>query len=155
MTVSGDAIKYLEQCRENQRQFDFIFGDLTDVPIDTDAEGKWYVCTVQCTLHSFIIFKVKIDNISASSLWDFISRILRLGLASVRTGGRYLTHVSGKALPATRDKFREKLTEVAESLGRQIDVQFTEAFVPSFMEVWVFSQITLKSWKLLSTQKTN
>ncbi len=63
----------------------------------------------------------------------------------MRTGGRYLTHVSGKALPATRDKFREKLTEVAESLGRQIDVQFTEAFVPSFMEVWVFSQITLKS----------
>ena len=63
----------------------------------------------------------------------------------MRTGGSYLTHVSGKALPATRDKFREKLAEVAESLGRQIDVQFTEAFVPSFMEVWVFSQITLKS----------
>ena len=84
-------------------------------------------------------------NISASSLWEFISRILRLGLASVRMGGKYLTHVSGKALPATREKFREKVTEVAESLGRDIDVQFTEAFVPSFMEVWVFSQITLKS----------
>ena len=59
MTVSGDAIKYLEQCRENQRQFDFIFGDLTDVPIDTDAEGKWSVYAhQQYTMHSFIIFKV-------------------------------------------------------------------------------------------------
>ena len=37
--ITGDAIKYLEQCGENQKKFDFIFGDLTDVPIDTDAEG--------------------------------------------------------------------------------------------------------------------
>ncbi len=40
MILSGDAIKYLEQCAENQRDFDFIFGDLTDVPIDTDADGN-------------------------------------------------------------------------------------------------------------------
>ena len=36
----GDAIKYLEDCCSEQRQFDFIFGDLTDVPIDTDTDGN-------------------------------------------------------------------------------------------------------------------
>ena len=38
--ILGDAIKYLEDCVAEKKQFDYIFGDLTDVPIDTDKEGE-------------------------------------------------------------------------------------------------------------------
>ena len=36
----GDAVQYLEDCQEDGRQFDFIFGDLTDVPIEADGKGE-------------------------------------------------------------------------------------------------------------------
>ena len=36
----GDAIRYLEDSRRQGRQFDFIFGDLTDIPINTDHNCK-------------------------------------------------------------------------------------------------------------------
>ena len=38
-TIVGDAVKYLEKCKNDGKMFDFIFGDLTDVPIDTDNDG--------------------------------------------------------------------------------------------------------------------
>ena len=28
--------------------------------------------------------------------WEFLARVLKLGLSCVRPGGKYLTHVSGK-----------------------------------------------------------
>jgi len=117
--ITGDAIKYLEDCVAENKQFDYIFGDLTDVPIDTDNEAK--------------------------ELWDFISKILKLGLSSVKTGGKYLTHVSGKAVPGVRDTLQDKVYLIAASLGREVDINFSEAFVPSFMETWVFAQVTLKT----------
>ena len=82
-------------------------------------------------------------NISAKHLWDFISEILSLSLVCVKPGGRYLTHVSGKALPATRETFRNTVVEVSRNVGIEVNISFTEAFVPSFMESWVFAQITL------------
>ena len=39
-TIVGDAIKYLKKCKSERKLFNFIFGDLTDVPIDTDNDGK-------------------------------------------------------------------------------------------------------------------
>ena len=84
-------------------------------------------------------------NISAKKLWDFISEILTLGLSCVRPGGRYLTHVSGKAVPATRETFRSTVIEVSRNTGIEVNISFSEAFVPSFMESWVFAQITVVS----------
>ena len=96
--------------------------------------------------------------------WEFLARVLRLGLSCVRPGGKYLTHVSGKvtrylqhiyniyniyistqAMTRVRDSFSRKVAEVAVELGREADITFTEAFVPSFMEVWVFAQIAMKT----------
>ena len=44
-----------------------------------------------------------------------------------------------------RESFSRKVAEVAGELGREVDITFTEAFVPSFMEVWVFAQIAMKT----------
>ena len=38
--IVGDAVKHLERCREEGKQFDFVFGDLTDIPIDTNKDGE-------------------------------------------------------------------------------------------------------------------
>ena len=38
--IVGDAIRYLEDSKRQGRHFDFIFGDLTDVPINTDHNCK-------------------------------------------------------------------------------------------------------------------
>ena len=90
-------------------------------------------------------FKVQYIFVLAKELWDFISKILKLGLSSVKTGGKYLTHVSGKAVPGVRDTLQDKVYLIAASLGREVDINFSEAFVPSFMETWVFAQVTLKT----------
>ena len=37
--ITGDAVQHLEDCVKDGKQYDFIFGDLTDIPIDTDPEG--------------------------------------------------------------------------------------------------------------------
>ena len=34
-------MRYLEDSRIQGRQFDYIFGDLTDIPIDTDSNCKF------------------------------------------------------------------------------------------------------------------
>ena len=36
----GDAIHHLADCLKEDKQYDYIFGDLTDVPIDTDHTSK-------------------------------------------------------------------------------------------------------------------
>ena len=41
--IVGDAVKQLEMYRREGKYFDFIFGDLTDVPIDTDKDGNFGV----------------------------------------------------------------------------------------------------------------
>ena len=40
-------------------------------------------------------------------------------------------------------RYRAAVERAATTLGRQVEISFTEAFVPSFMEVWVFAQVTL------------
>ena len=82
-------------------------------------------------------------NISAKELWDFISEILSLGLGCIKPGGRYLTHVSGKAVPASKETFRTTVMEISKKTGIEVNISFSEAFVPSFMESWVFAQITV------------
>ena len=52
--------------------------------------------------------------------------------------------MSGKAVPGVRDTLKDKVNLLSSSLGRDVDINFSEAFVPSFMETWVFAQITLK-----------
>ena len=81
--------------------------------------------------------------IAGKDVWDFISRILELSFLCIQPGGKYLTHVTGKAASASKQMFREKVKEAARKAEKDVDIFFTEAFVPSFMEVWVFAQIMI------------
>lgn len=63
----GDCLKSLEECHKEGRTFDYIFGDLTDVPI---AEKL------------------------TEEIWTFINKILQLSFKLLRPDGKFMTHVS-------------------------------------------------------------
>ena len=84
-----------------------------------------------------------IISLAGKDVWDFISLILEYSLISLKSGGKYLTHVTGTAASASKEVFRENLKEAAKKADKDVNISFTEAFVPSFMEVWVFAQITI------------
>lgn len=54
---------------EEGRQFDYVFGDLTDIPISTTPQGD---------------------------AWDFIRLILNSSMKVLKPNGKYMTHVSLK-----------------------------------------------------------
>ena len=113
--ITGDAVQHLEDCVKDGKQYDFIFGDLTDIPIDTDPEGiKYKFDSAQ--------FKVFVP---ATELWDFITKILQLSLSSVKLNGKYLTHLYGKTFPQVKETFKQKVSSAATIIDRKIEITFT------------------------------
>lgn len=65
--IVGDAIAYMKDYIKEGRLFDYVFADLTDVPISPSPRGE---------------------------LWDFMRTIMGLGTRLIRTdNGKYMTHV--------------------------------------------------------------
>lgn len=65
--IVGDCVKALAHMIEEGRQFDYVFGDLTDIPISTTPHGD---------------------------AWDFIRLILNSSVKVLKPTGKYMTHVS-------------------------------------------------------------
>lgn len=113
--IVGDAIAYMKDYIQEQRSFDYVFGDLTDIPISPSPRGE---------------------------LWDFIRTILTLGTKLLKPGtGKYMTHAIGIGCENALKMFEEQFsaTEVPVSISR------TSHHVPSFMEKWCFYQATRQS----------
>lgn len=70
--IVGDCLEYMNRYIKEGKQFDYVFNDLTDIPISsTDSKLEPTV-----------------------ELWDFVLKILSLGLPLVKADGKYLNHVS-------------------------------------------------------------
>jgi spermine synthase len=65
--VVGDCVEILDQFIAQGRKFDYVFGDLTDIPLSTTPQGE---------------------------MWDFIRLILNSALTVLKREGKYMTHVS-------------------------------------------------------------
>lgn len=65
--ILGDCFKTLAKFTEQGHKVDYIFGDLTDIPISTSLQG---------------------DE------WDFVRSILNTSLSLLKPSGKYMTHVS-------------------------------------------------------------
>jgi len=65
--VVGDCVEILNQFIAEGRKFDYVFGDLTDIPLSTSPQGE---------------------------VWDFIRLILNSALTVLKPQGKYMTHVS-------------------------------------------------------------
>ena len=72
--IVGDCLVYMKQYIAEGRTFDYVFNDLTDIPISSKD-------TVQPIVEN------------SPELWNFVKQILELGLQLVRPDGKYLNHV--------------------------------------------------------------
>nr|CAH7712225.1 unnamed protein product [Callosobruchus chinensis] len=108
--IVGDCMKSLEEFMKEGRKFDYIFGDLTDVPISQKHSGQ---------------------------LWTFYQKVLQMCFKLLRPDGKFMTHVNGICSSESVDMFKSQLDNI------EPPVKFTtsKAFVPSFMEDWIFCQV--------------
>ncbi|XP_073983397.1 spermine synthase isoform X2 [Rhodnius prolixus] len=110
--ILGDCMTSLEAMIKENRQFDYVFGDLTDVPVTPTPQNE---------------------------IWDFIRLILKTSMKILKPKGKYMTHCCGAACPGALKMFEDQLS----SLGCEVDYTKATAFIPSFLEDWLFYQI----WK--------
>ena len=73
-------------------------------------------------------------------MWNFIKKILNLSFQVLELRGKYMTHGNGSSSPRTLKMFED----VLETLEEPVTFTRTHAFIPSFMEDWVFYQIQRK-----------
>jgi len=109
--IVDDAAKWLKTFKEEKKQFDVIFGDLTDIPVH-----------------------------QGDSTWAWIRSTVKLALSLLPLGGKYYTHCNGVNSLHAVQYFENLLSNI----GVPIEIERTEAFVPSFCEKWVFFQLTRK-----------
>jgi len=107
--IADDAFKYLAQYQEENKKFDVIFGDLTDIPIH-----------------------------QGGSTWKFVTSVIKNSLLLLPVGGKYFTHCIGVNATGAIANFEK----MVEGLGVPVKIEKTEDWVPSFMEKWVWFQVT-------------
>lgn len=65
--IVGDCMANLDNYIKEGRRFDYVFGDLTDIPLSEEKSGE---------------------------IWDFIRSILVSSFKVLKPDGKYMTHVS-------------------------------------------------------------
>jgi len=112
--ICGCAIQFMKDCQKQGKKFDYIFGDLTDTPVSTQPRDE--------------------------DTWIFLSTILELavGVLTPKTG-KYFTHCIGINAPTGIEAYEKVLSKIGNG-----KCKFTKTtnFVKSFVETWVFYQIT-------------
>lgn len=109
--IIDDCVKKMKEYITEGKTFDVVFNDLTDIPISTEPQGEH---------------------------WDFIKKIVTMGLAVLRVDGLFLNHAIGVSCPSALETYEELLNE----LPHKLTYSKHTAHVPSFMEDWVFYKIT-------------
>lgn len=108
--IVGDCMVYLEKFIKEGKKFDYVFGDLTDIPISDTPTGE---------------------------VWNFIRTILEKSFKILKPGGKYFTHGNGANCVESLQMFEDQL----KKLVPKVTYTKTNAFVPSFMEDWIFYQV--------------
>ncbi|XP_053662899.1 spermine synthase isoform X1 [Anopheles marshallii] len=108
--IVGDCMVYLKKYIKEERKFDYVFGDLTDIPISDTPTGE---------------------------IWDFIRLILESSFQVLKPDGKFMTHGNGVSCPESLRMYEDQLAK----LTPKVKYTKSSAFVPSFMEEWVFYQV--------------
>lgn len=109
--IVGDCMAKLNEYIAEGKKFDYVFGDLTDIPISTAPTGE---------------------------VWNFIRSILDASFKVLKADGKYMTHGNGMGCLESLRMYEEQLKKLTPT----VEFTQTKAFVPSFMEDWVFYQVT-------------
>lgn len=114
--ITGCAIKFLKEATAAGKKFDYIFGDLTDTPVSTSERDD--------------------------DIWNFLKTIIGMGVQLLEPNkGKYLTHCNGKNVPHSIAAYEKMLGGLADG---KCEFTRSECFVASFMETWMYYQITRK-----------
>ncbi|XP_034104011.1 spermine synthase isoform X4 [Drosophila nasuta] len=109
--IVGDCVEYMKKFIADGRKFDYVFGDLTDIPISGAPIGE---------------------------CWDFIRTIFEHSFKLLKPDGKFLTHGNGTSCLESLQLFEDQL----RLLKPKVKFTTSKAFVPSFMEEWLFYQVT-------------
>ncbi|XP_045446054.1 spermine synthase [Melitaea cinxia] len=111
--IVEDCMVTVKKFLSENKKVDYVFGDLTDIPISEETDGE---------------------------LWEFMIGVLRAAFDILRPDGRFMTHGNGATSPESLEMYEQVLVKMKPA------VTFTkcQAFVPSFLEDWIFYQIAFK-----------
>ncbi|CAH2249175.1 spermine synthase isoform X2 [Pararge aegeria] len=111
--IVEDCMLTVKKFTSEQRKVDYVFGDLTDIPI-SDA--------------------------GCSELWEFMINILRAAFDILKPTGKFMTHGNGATSPESLELYEQVLVKMKPA----VTFSKCKAFVPSFLEDWIFYQIAFK-----------
>ncbi|BET01022.1 Spermine/spermidine synthase [Nesidiocoris tenuis] len=108
--ILGDCMKSLDVMIKEGRKFDYVFGDLTDVPV-SDEEHE---------------------------TWSFIKDIINISLKVMKPEAKYMTHCCGIACPNALKSFEEHLKKLDEPVEFSTDVALIPSFLEfwQFYQIW-------------------
>lgn len=110
--IVDDCMVHLNKFIKEGRKFDYVFGDLTDIPITETPTGE---------------------------IWEFIRTILDASLNVLKPDGKFMTHGNGASCPNSLKMYEQQLSK----LSKKVKFCKKQAFVPSFMEEWIFYQVSI------------
>merc|ERR1711963_1000593 len=134
----GDGALLHELLKEEPKFVTMV--DIDEAVMRSCKEHMRFACGD--VLDKFETEKYKIIAVHGNdtSTWNFVRTVVRTSLFLLPIGGKYLTHINGINSPNSIALF----AKMVEGLGVPVEIATTEAHVPSFMEKWVFYQLTRK-----------
>ncbi|XP_028171348.1 spermine synthase [Ostrinia nubilalis] len=108
--IVEDCMLTINKFIKDKKKVDYIFGDLTDIPISDSACGE---------------------------LWEFMITILESAFKILKPDGKFMTHGNGATSPESLELYEQELAKLKPA----VKFSKSKAFVPSFLEDWIFYQI--------------
>ncbi|RXG53920.1 Spermine synthase [Armadillidium vulgare] len=99
--IVGDAIAYMKNYIKEGKKFDYVFADLTDIPISSSPRGQ---------------------------LWDFIREIMNLGIEVLKPSGKYMTHAIGIQCESALKMFEEQMSNLKQAVEFSRSNAFVPSF---------------------------
>lgn len=144
---------HLKKFLNSNQKFDFVFGDLTDIPISNAPTGEIWNFIREILEHSFKILKpggIYLTHVCVKLISNFILVKYFVVVLKLYIIIQYIIHThthihfvcvqgNGANCPESLDMYEEQL----KNLVPKVKFSKTKAFVPSFMEDWVFYQVEL------------
>lgn len=108
--IIGDCMKSLDAMISQGKKFDYVFGDLTDVPVSDEEQETW----------------------------TFIKHIINISLKVMKPTAKYMTHCCGIASPKALTSFEAHLQELDEPVEFSTDIALIPSFLEywKFYQIW-------------------
>nr|CAG4649410.1 EOG090X07PL [Scapholeberis mucronata] len=109
--VVGDCLEELDKLLTQSVKFDYVFSDLTDIPVSTEPQNKE---------------------------WQFLLSVMEKSLCLLKPDGKFLTHGSGVSAVKSLDNFELHLKNMSPPVQFERFQNFVPSFMENwvFYQVW-------------------